>query len=183
MRRTATMTVLSGVLALGAGCNGDATGTMSNDTLVADAKKGGNGGGTTTPPPTGGGGSTTRLVFPADNPWNTDISAQPVDPNSTTLLNSCGGAGRRVHADFGTVWDGAPNGIPYVLVGGAQPKVPVSFYYGDESDPGPYPIPANAPIEGGPNGTGDRHVIVVDTSAWKLYETYAAYPRGGGASW
>ena len=53
--------------------------------------------------------------------------------------------------DFGTVWDGAPNGIPYVLVGGTQPKVPVSFDYADESDPGPYPIPANAPIEGGPN--------------------------------
>ena len=93
MRRTATMTVLSGMLALGAGCS-DATGTMSDDTLVADAKKGGNGGGTTTPPPTGGGGSIgAKLVFPADNPWNTDISAQPVDPNSTTLLSSCGGAG------------------------------------------------------------------------------------------
>ena len=178
------MTVLSGMLALGAACSGDATGTMSNDTLLADAKKGGNGGGgTTTPPPTGGGGSTTRLVFPADNPWNTDISAQPVDPNSTTLLNACGGAGRRVHADFGTVWDGAPNGIPYVLVSGSQAKVPVSFDYADESDPGPYPVPANAPIEGGPNGTGDRHVIVIDTTAWRLYEMYDAHPLNGGTSW
>ena len=183
MRRTATMTVLSGMLALGAGCS-DATGTMSNDTLTADAKKGGNGGGgTTTPPPTGGGGSTTKLVFPADNPWNTDISAQPVDPNSATLLNSCGGAARKVHADFGTVWDGAPNGIPYVLVGGTQTKVPVSFDYADESDPGPYPVPANAPIEGGPNGTGDRHVIVIDTTAWKLYEMYDSHPLNGGTSW
>jgi hypothetical protein len=177
------MTVRSGVLALVAACNGDATGTMSSDTLVADAKKGGNGGGTTTPPRTGGGGSTTRLVFPADNPWNTDISAQPVDPNSTTLLNSCGGVGRKVHADFGTVWDGAPNGIPYVLVGGTQAKVPVSFDYADESDPGPYPIPANAPIEGGPNGTGDRHVIVIDTTAWRLYEMFDAHPLNGGTSW
>ena len=177
------MTVLSGMLALGAGCS-DATGTMTNDTLVADAKKGGNGGGgTTTPPPTGGGGSTTKLVFPADNPWNTDISAQAVDPNSTTLLNSCGGVGRKVHADFGTVWDGAPNGIPYVLVSGTQAKVPVSFDYADESDPGPYPIPANAPIEGGPNGTGDRHVIVIDTTAWRLYEMYDAHPLNGGTSW
>ena len=183
MRRTATMTVLSGVLALGTACSGDATGTMSNDTLLADAKKGGTGGGTTTPPPTGGGGSTTKLVFPADNPWNTDISAQPVDPNSTTLLNSCGGVGRKVHADFGTVWDGAPNGIPYVLVGGTQAKVPVSFDYADESDPGPYPVPANAPIEGGPNGTGDRHVIVIDTTAWRLYEMYDAHPLNGGTSW
>jgi hypothetical protein len=123
------MPVLGGLIALGMAC-GDATGTMSGDTLVADAKK----------------GTGSLAIFPADNPWNTDISAMPVDANSTTLLNSCGGAGRRVHADFGTVWDGAPNGIPYVLVGGAQAKVPVSFYYTDESDPGPYPIPANAPV-------------------------------------
>lgn len=182
MRRTATMTVLSGMLALGAGCS-DATGPMSNDSLLADAKKGGNGGGPNTPPPTDGGGSTTRLVFPADNPWNTDISAQPVDPNSATLLNSCGGAGRKVHADFGTVWDGAPNGIPYVLVGGTQAKIPVSFDYADESDPGPYPVPANAPIEGGPTGTGDRHVIVIDTTAWRLYEMFDAHPLNGGTSW
>ena len=59
---------------------------------------------------------------------------------------NCGCAGRRVHADFGTVWDGAPNGIPYVLVSSAQKKVPVSFYYADESDPGPYPIPLAAPV-------------------------------------
>jgi len=179
------MTVLGGVLTsltLGTACSGDATGTAGNDTLVADAKKGG--GGTTTPPPTGGGGTIgSRVVFPADNPWNTDVSAQPVDPNSMTLLNNCGGAGRRVHADFGTVWDGAPNGIPYVLVGGTQPKVPVSFDYADESDPGPYPIPANAPIEGGPTGTGDRHVIVIDTLNWKLYEMFDSHPLTGGTSW
>ena len=185
MRRTATMTVLGGVLTLGMACSGDATGTMAGDTLAADAKKGGNGGGgTTTPPPTGGGGSIGSLaIFPADNPWNTDISALDVDPSSTTLLDNCGGAGRRVHADFGTVWDGAPNGIPYVLVGGSQPKVPISFYYADESDPGPYPIPANAPIEGGPNGTGDRHVIVIDTTNKRLYETFDSRPLNGGASW
>ena len=187
MRRTATMAVLGGVITLGVACSGDATGTMSGDTLVADAKKGGNGGGgggTTNPPPSGGGGSIGSLaIFPADNPWNTDISAMPVDANSATLLNNCGGAGRRVHADFGTVWDGAPNGIPYILVGGAQPKVPVSFYYADESDPGPYPVPPNAPIEGGPNGTGDRHVIVIDTTNKRLYEMFDSRPVNGGASW
>ena len=187
MHRTATMTVLGGVLTLGTACSGDATGTMAGDTLVAEAKKGGGGGGggtPTPPPPSGGGGSIGSLaIFPADNPWNTDVSAMAVDPGSTTLLNNCGGAGRRVHADFGTVWDGAPNGIPYVLVGGSQPKVPISFYYADESDPGPYPIPANAPIEGGPNGTGDRHVIVIDTTNKRLYETFDSRPVNGGASW
>jgi hypothetical protein len=183
MRREAAIAVLTGVMTLGTACAGDTSMSPAGDTLVADAKKGG-GGTTPSPPPSGGGGTVgSRLVFPADNPWNTDISAQPVDPNSTTLINSCGGSTRRVHADFGTVWDGAPNGIPYVLVGGTQPKVPVSFDYADESDPGPYPIPANAPVEGGPNGTGDRHVIVIDTVAWKLYEMFDAHPLNGGTSW
>jgi hypothetical protein len=122
-----------------------------------------------------------RRPFPADNPWNTDVSAQPVDAKSSTLIASCGLKG--LHADFGTVWNGAPNGIPYALVGAGQKLVPVSFQYADESDPGPYPIPPNAPIEGGSSSTGDRHVIVVDTSAWKLYEMWNAYPKNGGASW
>jgi hypothetical protein len=79
-------------------------------------------------------------------------------------------------------------------VTGAQPLVTIHNYseapfndpsidYSDESDPGPYPIPLNAPIEGGPNGTGDRHVIVVDTSAWKLYELWDARPTDNGAAW
>jgi hypothetical protein len=181
MRRVATMTVLTGVLTLGTACSGDATGTMANDTLAAAAKKGG--GGTTTPPSGGGGTIGTRVVFPADNPWNTDISAQPVDPNSASLMTNCGGTGKRVHADFGTVYNGAPNGIPYVLVGGSQPKVPITFDYADESDPGPYPIPPNAPIEGGATSTGDRHVIVIDTLNWRLYETYDSHPLNGGTSW
>jgi hypothetical protein len=122
-----------------------------------------------------------RRAFPADNPWNTDVSAMPVDPNSATLIAACGTRG--LHADFGTVWNGAPNGIPYALVGAGQRRVPVSFRYASESDPGPYPIPASAPIEGGPTSAGDRHVIVVDTSAWKLYELWDAYPTDGGASW
>jgi hypothetical protein len=123
-----------------------------------------------------------RRPFPDDNPWNRDVSGDQVDPNSSTLIASCG-ANASVHPDFGTVWDGAPNGIPYVLVGGDQPKVSVTFDYDDESDPGPYPIPADAPIEGGPEGDGDRHVLIVDVDNWKLYELFDAHPHNGGASW
>ena len=121
-------------------------------------------------------GALSRRPFPADNPWNTDISAEPVDPNSATLIAACGL--RNLHPDFGSVY-----GIPYVLVGGNEPKRPVTFLYADESDPGPYPIPPNAPIEGGPNATGDRHVLVVDTLNWKLYELFDAQPLNGGTSW
>ncbi len=123
-----------------------------------------------------------RTVFPADNPWNEDISKLPVDPNSAALIASIG-LTTGLHPDFGTVWDGAPNGIPYIYVSGKQPKVPVSFDYADESDPGPYPIPPNAPIEGGPSSTGDRHVLVIDEDNWILYEMFAAYPQNGGTSW
>lgn len=184
MRRAAAVAVLGGLLALGTACAGDSSLSPGSDTLVADAKKGGGGGGGGgTGGSTGGGSIGTKLVFPADNPWNADISAQPVDPNSTTLINSCGGASRTVHPDFGTVWNGAPNGIPYVLVSGSQPRVPVAFDYADESDPGPYPIPPDAPIEGGTTSTGDRHVIVIDTTAWKLYEMWDSHPLNGGTSW
>jgi len=123
-----------------------------------------------------------RRPFPADNPWNTDISSAPVDPNSAALLASIG-LSTGLHPDFGTVWAGAPNGIPYVLVPGTQPLVPMSFDYADESDPGPYPIPPDAPIEGGPSSTGDRHVLVVDLDHWKLFETWNSTPQNGGTSW
>ena len=122
-----------------------------------------------------------RRPFPADNPWNTIVTSAPVDPNSANLIASCGL--RNLHPDFGTVWDGAPNGIPYVVVRAGQPTVPVTFDYADESDPGPYPIPPNAPIEGGPSSDGDRHVLIVDLDAWKLYELYDAHPISSGASW
>jgi len=123
-----------------------------------------------------------RRPFPDDNPWNQDISGLPVDPNSANLIASIG-LTTGLHPDFGTVWNGAPIGIPYYVVSGTQGKVPVSFEYAGESDPGPYPVPANAPIEGGAASEGDRHVLVIDKDHWKLYELYAAYPQNGGASW
>jgi hypothetical protein len=124
----------------------------------------------------------TCPTFPASNPWNTDISGAPVHGRSAAWVSSIGST-TKLHPDFGTSWDGAPIGIPYVHVGAGQAKVPVSFDYDDESDPGPYPIPANVPIEGGPSSGGDRHVLVIDDAACKLYELYAAYPKGGGSSW
>lgn len=124
-----------------------------------------------------------KQVFPSDNAWNEDISNSPVDSNSDNLIASIG-LNTNLHPDFGTVWNGAPNGIPYVVVSGSQPKVPLNWTaYGDESDPGPYPIPPDAPIEGGPNSTGDRHVLVIDRDNWILYELGYAFPINNGASW
>lgn len=121
-------------------------------------------------------------LFPADNIWNTPVDALPLDPNSDAYVNTIG-AGRTLHPDFGSgLWEGAPIGIPYVVVAGDQPKVPVTFEYEDESDPGPYPIPPDAPIEGGPDSDGDRHILVLDRDNCTLYELYAAYPQNGG-SW
>lgn len=121
-------------------------------------------------------------LFPPDNPWNQDISNAPVDPNSARLITSIG-VDAVLHPDFGTVYRGAPNGIPYMVVDGSQPRVPIDFTsYGTESDAGPYPVPRNAPIEGGPNSDGDRHVLVIDRDNWKLYEMFGAYPQNNG-SW
>jgi hypothetical protein len=112
-----------------------------------------------------------RRPFPDDNPWNSDISNAAVDPNSATLIASIG-LNTGLHPDFGTVWEGAPIGIPYVVVSGSQAKSNVSFDYADESDAGPYPIPASPPIEGGDQSDGDRHVLMIDSDNWKLYELF-----------
>jgi hypothetical protein len=117
-------------------------------------------------------------IFPADNSWNQDISASPVDPYSSQILAAYSGTGLK--ADFGSgLWDNAPIGIPFVVVCGSQKKIPVIFRandydgnYGDESDAGPYPIPLTAPIEG--NGQGDAHVIAIDKDNSLLYELYNA---------
>jgi hypothetical protein len=123
-----------------------------------------------------------RRVFPDDDPWNKDISSEPVDPNSDAIIGSIGKT-KPLHPDFGTPYNGAPNGIPYVIVDSKQPKVPVTFDYADESDKGPYPVPPDAPIEGGPAGRGDRHVLVIDRDRWMLYELFAARPLDGGRAW
>ncbi len=123
-----------------------------------------------------------QSVFPADNPWNTDISGLPKDANSDALIASIGLA-TGLHPDFGTVYNGAPNGIPYTVVSGMQPPVPIIFTeYGNESDPGPYPIPPDAPVEGGLGSNGDRHLLVIDRDHGKLYELYHAVPNPDG-SW
>lgn len=119
------------------------------------------------------------VPFPPDNEWNRDISSDPVDPNSAALIASIGGT-TGLHPDFGTVYEGAPIGIPYVVVNSAQQKVSVSFEYNDESDPGPYPIPRDAPIEGGESSSGDRHILVIDRDSWKLYELFSARFINGG---
>jgi len=123
-----------------------------------------------------------RRPFPADNPWNTPVDQDPVDANSDALIASIGLA-RGLHPDFGANYNGGPFGIPYIVVDGSTPAVAVTFDYADESDPGPYPIPAGAPIEGGAAASGDRHVLVIDRDHWKLFELFAAYPVAGSASW
>ncbi|MFT3664652.1 hypothetical protein [Piscinibacter sp.] len=121
------------------------------------------------------------LAFPSDNAWNRDVSAEPVDANSAALIASIG-LGTGLHPDFGSgTYQGAPIGIPYVIVSGSQARVAMRWTaYGGESDPGPYPVPPEAQIEGGPNGDGDRHVIVIDRDNNRLYELYRAFPQSGG---
>ncbi len=113
-------------------------------------------------------------IFPSDNPWHFDISKFQVHPNSDALVASVGKT-TSLHPDFGSILDGAPWGIPYIVVDKSQAKIPVTFVaYGDESDPGPYPIPLNAPIEGNDPTKGDRHVLAIDKDAHLLYELYAS---------
>ncbi len=130
---------------------------------------------------TGGNGGSPQIsgcpVFPPDNPWNRDISNDPVDPNSSNYIAHMNGNTKFLHADFGS---NLTYGIPYVVVAGTQPKVPVTFDYSDESDPGPYPIPPDAPIEGGASSTGDRHILVVDRDRCMLYETWNSRFVGPG---
>jgi hypothetical protein len=124
-------------------------------------------------------------VFPADNAWNRRVDSLPLAANSDALIRSIG-LDAHVHADFGSgLWEGGKIGIPYVVVPGSTPRTRVSFEYADESDPGPYPIPKNVPVEAG----SDHHALIVDRDACSLYELGGLERRGGrwhawaGATW
>src|SRR3984957_11527294 len=119
-------------------------------------------------------------ILPAEDPLNQEIANAPVTPNSAAYVASIG-LGAHLHPDFGT----EPSyGIPYTVVGAQQKQVPIKFTaYGSESNPGPYPVPADAPIEGGgKKGHGDKHVLVVQEGTCKLYELYDAHRKGSGWS-
>jgi hypothetical protein len=115
-------------------------------------------------------------IFPASNSLNRDISHAPLDPNSASYIASIG-TGGFLHPDFGT---NPGYGIPYTIVGPLQHKVPIKFTaYGEESNPGPYPIPPGAPVEGA-GEAGDRHVLVLQEGSCRLYELYDAQRNGDG---
>ncbi len=113
-------------------------------------------------------------VFPSSNAWNQDVSRAPVDPNSGAYVARIDSFRQFLHPDFGA---NPSYGIPYIVVPGSQPRVPITFTaYGSESDPGPYPVPLNAPVESG----SDAHVLVVDSGNCHLYEMFGAHQSGGG---
>jgi hypothetical protein len=120
-------------------------------------------------------------IFPADNPWNQDISKLKVHAKSRAWIESVG-ADKPLFPCFGADYMGAPNGIPYVVVESDAPKQSVSFEYPDESDKGPYPIPKVPPIEGGPKAPvdSDRHVLMIDAQNKRLYELFHVLPDGPG---
>jgi hypothetical protein len=122
-------------------------------------------------------------AFPANNIWNRNIAALPTHALSDAYVNSIGRS-TGLHADFGSgTWNGGPIGIPFVVVPGAQPLVDITYTaYGDESDPGPFPIPTNAPIESGPQSDGDRHVLVINRDSCTLFELFRSFPQADG-SW
>src|ERR1700682_296218 len=117
--------------------------------------------------------TTSCQVFPSDNVWNTDISNLPVHPRSAQWLSSMGAATTKLHPDFG----GPPYGFPFNVVDNTHPTVSISFQYGSESDPGPYPVGADTSIENG----SDRHALIVNNTTCTLYELFAL--AGSGSSW
>ena len=143
---------------------------------------------------------TGRRVFPAGNWWNADVSGAPVDARSAALIDWISGRTptnrtpvRRLHPDFGP----HPYGMPYVVVAGDQPRVPLTFVaYGGESDTGApglpgYPIPDEARtqsnyIEGGVAGggsSGDRHLLLIDRDRFLLYESFATRWNAASSRW
>jgi hypothetical protein len=130
-------------------------------------------------------GASRCSIFPRDNPWNQRVDGLPVAADSAQLIASIG-PGSPVHADFGSgLWDGTPIGIPFDVVRRTTPRATVRFQYADESDGVRYPIPRTVHIEGG----SDRHAILVDRDACRLYELYdlhrsgSGWVGGSGATW
>ena len=135
-------------------------------------------------------GASACPIFPANNPWNDRVDTLPVAANSAQMIASIG-VDTGLHPDFGSgLYDGEPIGIPFDVVSRSTPRSQVSFDYSDESDHVAYPIPKTVHIEGGRASSGDRHAILVDKSACRLYELFALYPTasggwkaGSGATW
>jgi hypothetical protein len=125
-------------------------------------------------------GAPACPVFPASNAWNQRVDALPVAADSARIVASIG-LDDHVHADFGSgLYDGGPIGIPITVVRASQKPSRVAFEYAEESDQGPYPIPASVAIEGGRGSDGDRHALIVDRDRCRLYELFALYPTPGG---
>jgi hypothetical protein len=122
-------------------------------------------------------------IFPLTNVWNKRVDTLPVHAQSDTLVRSIG-LDRSLHPDFSSI-EGGGYGIPYNVVGAGATKRYFTFEYASESDRGPYPIPRRPKIEGG----SDRHMLVVDRDACRLYELFAVSKRdgrwyaGSGAIW
>jgi hypothetical protein len=126
-------------------------------------------------------------VFPANNAWNENVSALPVRSDSSKLVASIDKSRQFLHADFGT---DPSYGIPFLVVPSTEASHAVHYTaYGDESDPGPFPIPANAPVEGGASSGGDRHVLVLQQGSCRVFELYRAFWKtdhwnaDSGATW
>jgi hypothetical protein len=116
-------------------------------------------------------------MFPPDNPWNRDVSNDPLDPNSAAYIATINQTRQFLHPDFGS---DPTYGIPFVVVPNSQPLVQITFNeFGNQSDPGPYPFPTNAPVEAG----SDRHSLVVQSGACMLYELYHASKNPVGSGW
>jgi hypothetical protein len=121
-------------------------------------------------------------LFPADNIWSARVDNLPLDQRSAAYVTAIG-PNRGLHPDFGSgLWNGGPIGIPFVAVPTGQPLAAITFDYDDESDPGPYPIPTDAPIEGGPDSDGDRHILALRNGDCRLFETWNTWPTPDG-SW
>jgi hypothetical protein len=128
-------------------------------------------------------------LLPRDFPTNQRVDRLPVAANSDAIIGSIG-RGDAMHADFGSgLWEGRPIGIPYNVVSRRTARERVRFAYADESDKVRYPIPRGVHIEGGRDADGDRHALLVDRSACRLYELFdlqgrpGAWTAGSGATW